>query len=333
MITTGIRNRLYYTLRPWIPRRAQVWLRSQWARRKHAASAEVWPILKHAGDLPPDWPGWPEGRRFAIALAHDVETAIGHSRVGQLMRLEQALGFRSSFNFVPERYQVSPEVRQVLTDHGFEVGVHGLVHDGKLFESYITFAQRAKRINRYLRDWHAAGFVSPSSHHHLEWMHDLEIEYDSSTFDTDPFEPQPDGVDTIFPIWVAHPSNGGGYVELPYTLPQDYTLFILLRESGNEIWKRKLRWIADHGGMVFLIAHPDYMHFGGGRASYQEYPVDLYLDFLKHVQTEYADQYWHALPREVAAFYRMHTEQLQCRPEPPHVEAQAPVTAQLGSTR
>ncbi|MCG7853557.1 MAG: hypothetical protein MIO92_13640, partial [Methanosarcinaceae archaeon] len=70
------------------------------------------------------------------------------------------------------------------------------------------------------------GFHSPSMHRNLEWIHDLIVEYDQSTFDTDPFEPQPDGVRTIFPYWVQHHSIKKGYVELPYTLPR--TIVFLL---------------------------------------------------------------------------------------------------------
>src|SRR5690606_40285940 len=108
-----------------------------------------------------------------------------------------------------------------------------------------------------LLGWDAAGFRSGFMLRNLDWIHALEIEYDASTFDTDPFEPQPDGVATIFPFWVtpasehasawvnghAHPafdaaaSNGHppatrreGYAELPYTLVQDLNLFVVLRE-------------------------------------------------------------------------------------------------------
>ena len=106
----------------------------------------------------------------------------------------------------------------------------------------------------------------------LKWIKDLAIGYDSSTFDSDPFEPQPDGVNTIFPFWVpapgslnvqrsstsdlrlptSHDDPRGGYIELPYTLPQDSTLFLVLREKTIEIWKRKLDWIAEHGGMALV---------------------------------------------------------------------------------
>ena len=37
-------------------------------------------------------------------------------------------------------------------------------------------------------------------HHNLDWISELEIDYDMSTFDTDPFEPMPQGAGTIFPF-------------------------------------------------------------------------------------------------------------------------------------
>lgn len=46
-------------------------------------------------------------------------------------------------------------------------------------------------------------------------------------------------------------------MELPYTLAQDSTLFLILGEQGIDCWKEKVRWIADHGGMVLVNAHPD----------------------------------------------------------------------------
>lgn len=132
-----------------------------------------------------------------------------------------------------------PELRNDLENRGFEVGVHGLKHDGKLYTSGKIFKERAHRINHYLKKWNAVGFRSPAMHHNLEWIHDLHIDYDASTFDTDPFEPQNDGVGTIFPFWVEHKTLRKGYVELPYTLPQDSTLFIIMKEKTNNIWKKK----------------------------------------------------------------------------------------------
>jgi hypothetical protein len=41
----------------------------------------------------------------------------------------------------------------------------------------------------------------------LDWLHDLDVQYDASTFDTDPFEPQPDGRHTMFPFWMPRPND------------------------------------------------------------------------------------------------------------------------------
>jgi len=66
---------------------------------------------------PGNWSGWPEGKKFAFVLTHDVESKIGLDKCRPLMELERELGFRSSFNFVPEgNYRVSVELREELTN-------------------------------------------------------------------------------------------------------------------------------------------------------------------------------------------------------------------------
>ena len=293
----------YYTVKPFLPRWLRMAMRRVHAWKMESAFADEWPIKEEAGQPPERWPGWPFGKRFALVLTHDVETRTGLDRCQQLMELDMRLGFRSSFNFVPEgNYQISKELRELLTRNGFEVGLHDLKHDGKLYRSRSTFRDSAKRMNQYLSEWNVVGFRSGFMHHNLEWLHDLKIDYDSSTFDTDPFEPQPDGVNTIFPFWVRGPGETWGYMELPYTLPQDSTLFLVLRKKSIDLWKRKLDWVAAHGGMALVNAHPDYMSFGGLRNPGCEYPSAYYSELLEFVREKYDGQFWPALPREVAAY-------------------------------
>ena len=293
---------IYYLLKPLMPRRLQLALRRCYAvylRRKHR---DVWPIDERAAKAPEGWPGWPDGKRFALVLTHDADTARGQDRCLQLMKLEKSLGFRSSFNMVPRRYGVVPRLRNILVENGFEVGVHGLYHDGKYFESREEFSERAGLINHYLREWCAVGYRSPSMLHNLDWIRELNIEYDSSTFDTDPFEPQPDGVCTIYPFTVSGTDREKGYIELPYTLPQDFLLFVVLRQRDIRIWKEKLDWIARNGGMALLNTHPDYMLFDGGTQGGETYPAEHYREFLEYVKSTYEGQYWHALPKDVARY-------------------------------
>jgi hypothetical protein len=140
-----------------------------------------------------------------------VEGQRGLDRVKALAELEMEFGFRSSFNFIPEgEYHVSSELRQWLTDRGFEVGVHDLHHDGKLYTSRDAFYHKAQKINHYLKEWNAVGFPFRLHVAESRLAGDLNIQYDGSTFDTDPFEPQPDGAGTIFPFWVERGPAGVG---------------------------------------------------------------------------------------------------------------------------
>ena len=101
----------------------------------------------------------------------------------------------------------------------------------------LLFDKRVPGMNRRLRQWGAVGFRSPMTHRDPSWMQGLEVEWDSSFFDTDPFEPMPGGVMSIWPFVM------GRFVELPYTLPQDHTLIETLGETGPRIWMKKLDYV------------------------------------------------------------------------------------------
>jgi hypothetical protein len=287
-----------------MPRELQIFLRRKYIKRKLSMCMSYWPIDEEASTPPPGWTGWPGNKRFALIFTHDVETEKGQEKCRDLLELNERFGFKTSFNFIAEKYKVSMELIRYLKSNGCEVGIHGLYHDGKLYKSRMEFMRRAQQINSYLKEWGCVGFRSPSMHSNLEWIHDLHIEYDSSTFDTDPFEPQSEGVGTIFPFAVSSKASGSsGYIELPYTLPQDSTLFVLMQEKNIDIWKRKLDWIVKHGGMALFTTHPDYMNFNGERLSIDEYPCNYYEEILAYIKSKYEGQYWTALPRDVARFW------------------------------
>ena len=297
-------NNIFYTLKPYIPRRLQIALRRRIAQYKRKKYAHIWPIDPNSASPPSDWTGWPDGKQFALVLSHDVDNQKGQERVLELAKLEMKLGFRSAFNFVPESYGKHEKIKRFLKEKRFEIGVHGLKHDGKLFKNKRIFDQRAKKVKQYLQEWGSTGFTSPSMHHNLSWLHALNITHSISTFDTDPFEPQPDPVRTIFPFWVPNKQSQFGYVELPYTMPQDHLLFVILQEERIELWKKKLDWIAGKGGMVLLNTHSDYMNFNDHRLSDEEYPVKYYSELLEYIRDDYAGHYWEALPGEVAWFWK-----------------------------
>ena len=71
---------------------------------------------------------------------------------------ERELGYRSSWNFVPLRYQVPDDLVHALQREGCEVGVHGLRHDGRDLGSRRLLAKRLPLMREYADRWRAVGF-------------------------------------------------------------------------------------------------------------------------------------------------------------------------------
>jgi len=96
----------FYFLKSLIPRRLQIIIRRELIRRQIPHVKDVWPIDETAGKPPDGWQGWPDGKKFALVLTHDVETKAGLEKCNALMEIEEKLGFRSSFGFVARDYEV-----------------------------------------------------------------------------------------------------------------------------------------------------------------------------------------------------------------------------------
>ena len=117
-------KKIFYLFKPLIPRRVQLFLRRLLVKKQLKKYKAIWPILPGSEVKPKNWTGWPEGKEFAIVLTHDVELRKGHDRCRELLELEKELGFKSSYNFVAERYKVDKELLEFIEIEGFEVGIH-----------------------------------------------------------------------------------------------------------------------------------------------------------------------------------------------------------------
>lgn len=288
---------LYYSIKPLIPRFAQIFLRKKRARTIKN-SFPNWPFDPSLEDLKRDalknvnsekipfiW-FWPNNKNFSFVITHDVESEPGLKNIRKICEIERDFGFRSSWNFVPERYKIPEGFINRLLNDGFEIGIHGLKHDGKLFNSKKKFNERISRIKQYAQKWHALGFRSPSLLRNAEWMGGLPFEYDSSFPDTDPFGPQPGGCLSIFPYFL------GNIVELPVTLPQDHTLFEILKKKDISIWQKKIDWIEKMNGMVLIIVHPDYFN-----AKMEKY----YIELLEYISNK--KNFWAPCPIEICRWW------------------------------
>jgi peptidoglycan/xylan/chitin deacetylase (PgdA/CDA1 family) len=242
-----------------------------------------------AGEPLPRLPTWPEGHTWALVLTHDVETAQGLAGIEHVRRLEERFGLRSSWNFVPERYEVDDALVAELAAAGHEIGVHGLRHDGRDLASERLVRRRLPAMREAAERWGAVGFRAPATQRRWSLMPKLGFEYDSSYPDTDPYEPQAGGCCSWLPFFNEQ------LVELPITVPQDHTLFEVLGHEDEWIWTRKIDALRSRGGMALMLTHPDYLRRGSKA-----------LDAYERVLACYARDrdVWRALPREVASWWR-----------------------------
>jgi hypothetical protein len=296
-------RRLYYRIRPLVPRPVQLHVRRRFARIQERTSFPQWPadaalddfealvrglLSEVLGWAPPTIAPWPTGFGWALVLTHDVERARGYDFVPEVARRERELGFRSAFYFVPERdYEVRSDLLESLRSEGFEIGVHGLRHDGEDLVHGVV-EKRLPAMRRYADAWGACGFRAPATHRNVEMMPTLGFDYDSSYSDTAPYEPQPGGTCALLPFFIDD------LVELPITMPMDHTLFEILGDQDATRWIEKAKWLRDRGGMALMLTHPDYLLDPKVMRAY-----DAFLAWASQDPT-----CWLALPAETSSWWR-----------------------------
>ena len=296
--------KVYYAVKRFIPRDVRNVLRSI-AMSRPRVRFPAWPLETTLLEFWRDWlttalaslragdtwhiSPWPKGNQSCIVLTHDVESPAGVERMHEMAELEERYGFRSSWNVPLGQYPIDWSKFDELRAAGFEVGAHGLSHDGRLFRSRRDFLELAPQLERIARERDLRGFRSPSTLRVAEWIASMDFEYDLSYSDVDPFEPQPGGSLSFFPFYI------GEMVELPYTLPQDHTLLNVLHRDLLPIWESKARWLERRGAMILALTHPDYIWTPEHRGRYEE--------LLKRLAD--MDSAWRALPCEVARWWRM----------------------------
>jgi peptidoglycan/xylan/chitin deacetylase (PgdA/CDA1 family) len=296
----------YYGLKRLIPQRVRWGARRLLARWQRGNPFPAWPyddsvatllrfyvrcLMLAAGvsDMEFRW-FWPGVHRAAVILTHDVESADGLRLAIEIADLEEARNVRSSFNIVADWYPVDHGIVRELRERGFELGVHGVHHDRSMFASKDNFDAQLPVAAAWGQELGAVGFRSPATHRRFEWLAELPFEYDCTIPHSDPFEPLPGGCCSPWPFFV------GSVVELPYTLPQDHTLFTVLNERSVDLWIRQVCQLERVNGLIQCVTHPDAGYLGDNlkRAVYAEF-LDQLLE---------RDGLWITLPRGVARWWR-----------------------------
>jgi len=229
-------------------------------------------------------------------MTHDVEATAGRDFCDQLMDLDEAHGIPAAFQIVPEsRYEVSDRFLESLRRRGFEVNVHDLDHDGRLFQSRSQFTRRVARINDYAAAFGSRGFRAGVMYRNQEWFDDLDVSYDMSVPNVAHLEPQRGGCCTVFPYFV------GKILELPLTTTQDYSLFHVLGDYSTTLWQAQTELILARHGLVSFIAHPDYLIDERARRVYKHL-----LTYIARLRDERG--VWVALPGDVDAWWRSRSQ-------------------------
>lgn len=302
-------QQLYYLLRPLMGVKVRRHLQRVRLRNWDRITFPRWPVdrtvdvlmenamalaikARRTSSIPFIW-FWPDGATACAMLTHDVEGPDGLKRCGELMDADDAHGIKSAFQLIPEGREqtLRSAVRRLLRERGFEVNLHDLNHDGRLFAEREEFLRRAKRINEYAREFACDGFRSGVMYRRQEWFDAFEFSYDMSVPNAAHLEPQRGGCCTLMPYFV------GNVLELPLTTVQDYTLFHILNDYSTTLWERQIDAIVRHHGLVSLITHPDYLIGPRERA--------VYGDLLRHlVERRDRNGVWIALPGEINRWWR-----------------------------
>lgn len=296
----------FYRIKRAIPRGAQLTARRMLIRWQGSPASPRWPFdasvgcllqlyarccleVSAAKDLPFHW-FWPDRHRAALILTHDVESAAGLRNALAIADIEQERGMRSSFNIVGSWYTIDWGIVHELRARGFELGVHGIFHNRSLFSSREEFEHQLPMLAAFRDRLQASGFRSPATHRVHDWLADLPFDYDCTIPLTDPYEPQPGGCCSPWPFFL------GDLVELPYTMPQDHTLFTLMQKRDISVWMSQLDALERTYGLVQCVTHPDPGYLGEPENQRR------YTEFLDAVAER--DGLWCTLPRDVAAWWR-----------------------------
>jgi hypothetical protein len=299
---------LYYYFRPLLPVGVRKHLQRVHLRGWDRIAFPHWPVDRTVNELfellmifslqsqkveriPFIW-FWPDGAPSSAIMTHDVETAQGRDLCSTLMDIDDKYGIKACFSVIPEqRYDVPRTFLDSITRRGFEVAVHDLNHDGRLYRNRQYFTERVAKINSYGRQWKVNGFRAAVLYRRQEWFSDLEFSYDMSVPNVAHLDPQRGGCCTVMPYFV------GNLLELPVTTTQDYTLFHILQDYKTDLWKTQIQLIMEKHGLLSFIIHPDYATSGPEREVYE-----ALLSYLAELRQEHG--VWIATPSEMNRWWR-----------------------------
>jgi hypothetical protein len=254
-------------------------------------------LLSALDRTPPSFPDYPiersidqdvtspgyAGRRAAVLLTHDIDSAEELSMIEGVRRLERDRGLPSSWGFVPRVSWPAESLVRGLVGEGCEVYLHDIGHDGRL--PYLTPDRMRQAFDGVTaRSPWATELITTFRAGQAVASVDL-IDVVSERFAIDMSIPDSElggpyggtaGCGTVFPFLLR------GVLEIPWTLAQDVYLHQVQGLSPDGVlakWIAKLSYIKSVGGVAALPSHPIWIgeHDTGMHAAYS-----TFLDAIAH---------------------------------------------------
>ncbi len=222
--------------------------------------ASLWAGAAARVELPLERPRYPDGRRGAVVLTHDIDSRADIGGISDLRALERRFGLPSSVGFIPQISWPERSVIEKLVADGCEVYCHDIRHNGKLpymsVSAIRTNFERFFDANAYARPL-LRGFRSGQLLMTPELLGVLDdwFEYDLSLPDTERGGPYGSvaGCASVYPFLID------GLLEIPLTMPQDFFLANVERCDSQgmlSVWREKLESALSVGGVAVVNTHP-----------------------------------------------------------------------------
>ncbi len=244
---------------------------------------------------------WPNGKKFAIALTHDIDTGKGLKNIKLFSAIEEQFGFRSTWFIVGDYYKKDYEQLNRLIDKRHEIGLHGYSHDNKLaYLSIKKIEERISKCRKFIGRYGIKGFRSPSllNSENLEKVLQKYFLYDSTIPTNEKYLSDSDysGCCSAFPYFK------GRMLEIPITMPMDSSLVFLnySTDSISDLWIKKLDWIKALGGVAILNVHPE-PHFSGNKKM-----LNVYRKFIGYIST--MNDVWVTTMEQIANHWKKRAE-------------------------
>jgi peptidoglycan/xylan/chitin deacetylase (PgdA/CDA1 family) len=265
---------------------------------------------------------WPNGTRVAVALSFDFDAETGSlrdkrtspsllsqgqygSRVGipRILSLLERYGIPATFFIPAVSAKLYPENVKLIADKGYEIGIHGWIHERNSLLSEEDERELMKRAMDTLTEISGVkpvGIRTPSwdySPNTLKLIRELGLVYDSSLMaDDTPYEVVAEGQPT-------------GVVELPVEwILDDYPYFGMSRFSNIrphikpddvfEIWAAEFDGAYEEGGLFLLTMHP---HVIGHRSR-----IRMLDKLVRYIRSH--PGVWFATHEEVARYVKKGAE-------------------------